>query len=143
MKTRTVEIPICDRCSQDGELYVICDITGAPLLKIARCERHLHRLSQEAAVTNEGRPAPALAPAASLLLDLIRAEPGLSNAEYIARHPESKATWGRAPMSLEERGLISCTTDEEGNRHYWPISETQMSETTEEVLDADTTRVSA
>jgi hypothetical protein len=55
MKTRLVEIPVCDNCSRDGELYMVTPLSGTgQAVRICKCEKHLLKLVQEASVTNNG-----------------------------------------------------------------------------------------
>lgn len=86
MKTRTVEIPVCDRCSRDGVLLRVVPIDAdLEAFVIVRCERHVEALRAEAGAeleleaSSNGHAKPAVDKAVAL----VTRKPGRSSAEYV------------------------------------------------------------
>lgn len=111
MKTRLVEVPVCDRCSQEGEIYVVSTLAGDGFT-IVRCERHIERLQREADVTgvdvtgHEAVTEVHVDSREAALEALIIARPGLRPGEYGVELDMTPQAVGKVARALRAKGTV-------------------------------------
>lgn len=140
MRTRTVEIPLCELDTRDGVPLKVTDPRTGQTFVIVRCEAHIARMAQEAASENgngaeppERLPIPRLPRASGsrrggtglqglddrsvALLRAVVQEPGLPPREYASRVGLERRVGVHRGTTLRQRGLI--TSEGQRERATW------------------------
>lgn len=127
MKTRTIEIPVCDLCSRDGEVYRVSPEfpTAKASFAIVRCARHIERLERDGSEEqaekeppskNNHTPIPELAE--QLYQEVVK-EPGLSPREYGERlGVTSRDQINRSASRLKSQGRLQSKGSTVATRYY-------------------------
>lgn len=118
MKTRVVEVPVCDKCSRDGEVLMVMSADGEAF-PICRCSTHTERLRAEGEAT--GHEAPARRDvvgreAADRLVMVIKDSPGLRPGDYARQLGFTPQRVGLMARQLAAKGVITVE-----NRRYTPV----------------------
>jgi hypothetical protein len=119
VKTRTVEIPVCDRCTRDGLLLQVVPIdSDLEAFVIVRCERHVEALRAEAGAELEAEASPngRASRAVEKAVRLVERKPGRSSGQYV-----SAGTTRYALARAVEAGLIRAE-GQTSARRYYPIA---------------------
>lgn len=115
MRTRTIEIPICSRCSRDGIVAQVVPTDGSEPFWLCRCPKHLEQLAREAGDIDQAEAEVPATDATAAAAALVAADPGRSAAQYL----EAGAT--RYALHRAVRvGLVRAEGSTSARRYFAP-----------------------
>ncbi len=134
MRTRIVEIPLCDLCNRDGVPYAVTMVGGGggDRFIIHRCDKHIEKLRRESGETESPGEYDEVTIVASnqlkqrasirdRLFEAIKNNPGMKPREYADIIGVSTGTIGRGARELVAMGLIKAVGNT-SNRTYHPVA---------------------
>jgi hypothetical protein len=127
MRTRTIEIPLCDVCPNDGIVLRVVAVASPDIepFTIVRCQKHIQRLriesEAEQVITGNGNGKDR-AWRREQLMKLIKANPGLHPREYAELTGATGAAISAAGKRLRDMGLIRIEGSRTSSRYY-PVDE--------------------
>lgn len=122
MRTRVVEVPLCDRCNSDGRLFQVIPVNGDDPFTVCRCDKHEAALRAEASteetvkdlVLHRGNGA-----RRRQVMALVLEHPGLAPRKYAEMLGVSSGSVTAAGRTLKEKGFIR-TEGERAAVRYFP-----------------------
>lgn len=127
VRTRIIEIPLCDLCNRDGAVYRVVPIANGEAFTICRCDRHVEKLRKEggeespikSSVATDIEVASARrATIKARLLTAINNNPGLHPREYAEMIGASSDSVSTAAVRLKRDGLIKMVGATSSSRYY-------------------------
>ncbi len=117
MKTRIVEIPLCDKCDRDGVPYRVSPMMSSDdAFVIYRCDAHIKQLRSETGDATDD----SLTPKQKALLDAVMASPGGTSREYASSQSTTPKAVHEMAKVLHSKGCLTFKVVD-GVTHYYPV----------------------